>query len=103
MQITITAEPLAAALADVDNLRGLSVQAGSASDAQVGEALAASGLGSFDGEHAWLSIDAIREAGSAQSTDPAWAEQWAGTVAYAADHGWVDESGANVRAHVERD
>ena len=86
MQITITAEPLAAVLADVDNLRGLSVQAGSASDAQVGEALAASGLGSFDGEHAWLSIDATRCAkgrrkGSAVPLTPnAWSRTPAGRI-----------------------
>ncbi|MFZ4719509.1 MAG: hypothetical protein ACOYMR_08785 [Ilumatobacteraceae bacterium] len=59
-------------------------------------------LGTVDGDHVWLSIDALREAAGATVPDDeraAWAEGFDGMIAFAAKHGWVQ--GPTVRAHIE--
>ncbi len=54
-----------------------------------------------DGEHVWLDVAAARSAGAAASDDPAFGEQYDAMIAFAAKHGWLDEAGTHVRAHIE--
>ena len=54
-------------------------------------------LGRLDGDHVWLSVEHLRQAGPA---DPGWAEGFDGMIGYARSKGWVE--GDAVRAHVVR-
>lgn len=55
-------------------------------------------LGTVDGAHAWLDVDQLRAHG--RPDDEGWSARFAGMIAYAASQGWVDPSGARVRAHL---
>jgi hypothetical protein len=59
-------------------------------------------LGEIDGDHAWLAIDALRRAGAVSASSPDWADRFDAMIDYAAGKGWLDPSGASVRAHIER-
>ena len=53
-----------------------------------------------DDDHVWLDIDAARETGSELAADDSFAGSFDAMIAFARDHGWVDEAGTHVRAHV---
>src|SRR5215467_3216920 len=52
-------------------------------------------------EHAWVSVDALRELAGAAAT-PEWEASLEGMLGYARSKGWVDDELDAVRAHVER-
>ena len=51
-------------------------------------------------EHTFVAPTLLAELAGDRADDPAWRSNLEGMLAYAADHGWLDEAG-NVRAHVE--
>lgn len=55
-----------------------------------------------DGDHVWIDVARLRALGLAQVGDPSYGEQFEAMIAYATKKGWLDESGACVRAHIER-
>jgi len=59
-------------------------------------------FGSFDGDHAWLGVHALRQAAHAAGVPEAWDEQYDGMLAYAKTKGWLSSSGTALRAHVEQ-
>jgi hypothetical protein len=50
--------------------------------------------------HVWISPAEIERLAGDWAADPSWREGLERMLAYAREHGWVDERGA-VRAHVE--
>ena len=71
-----------------------------------GEGDLAAAVGTFgtldeDGEHAWISVQAIREAAVGR-VDEAWDDRFEAMLGYARSKGWYDEPGAAIRAHLER-
>jgi hypothetical protein len=84
------------ALIDAENLKALSVQLRhcDATNAQLGD------LGRIEGEHAWLDIAQLR-ALSPLAEDQEWNEGFEATMAYADSKGWVNDSGTEVRAHLD--
>jgi hypothetical protein len=84
-----------ARLADADNFRAFSVVV--TGDADVAEALA--GLGTVEGEHAWLDPAAVTAL--AGEVGQRWRADFDAMIAYAASKGWTDDGG-RVRAHIER-
>jgi hypothetical protein len=48
----------------------------------------------------WISIDALKAAGDREN-NPDWQLAFAGMVSYAASNGWLDDSGIEMRAHLE--
>ena len=62
--------------------------------------LGSSGWGTYDGSHAWIRIEALREAASGRVAD-GWDERFAGMVDFADKHGWLDASRTSIRCHVE--
>jgi hypothetical protein len=84
-----------ARLADADNFRAFSVVV--AGDPDVAEALA--GLGTVDGEHAWLDPGAVKAL--AGEVGERWHADFDAMIAYATSKGWTDDGG-RVRAHIER-
>jgi hypothetical protein len=68
---------------------------------RLGAALERSGVGSLaDGEDVWISVDAVRRLADGQ-VEPAWAEQFAGMLAYARTKGWLNPGEDSIRAHCE--
>lgn len=97
MQLIVTPLPQpTATLAEPDDLKRLNVVAPTtlATEA-LAEAVAP--WGRFDGEHAWLRIEHLREAAIDAGADGA---AFDGMIDYARGAGWVDDH--HVRAHVER-
>jgi hypothetical protein len=88
-----------ASVEDANNLRQLRVEFRGVSDAQADEALRAAGLGTVEGDHAWLVADSLRLAGDSSS---GWAADFYGMLAYAKTRGWMNADGSQVRAHVVR-
>lgn len=96
-----------ASVQDAGNLKQLHVEFRGVSDDAGSLALTAAGLGSVDGDHAWLDVIALRAAGDnsvrREGGDAAdWGRQFDAMIAYAASKGWTDPSGAQVRAHLVR-
>jgi hypothetical protein len=95
-----------ATVEDTGNLKQLHVEFRGVSDHTGAEAVAASGLGRADADHAWLDVSALRAAGDesarAAGGDAGWATQFDAMIAYAASKGWTDPDGTRVRAHIVR-
>lgn len=84
---------------DVDNLRELEVR----SDlpvATVSQRLQAAGLGTAEGEHAWLDTHSLETMASALSDDNEWTTGYARMLDYARSKGWCDDESHTVRAHL---
>lgn len=82
---------------EVDDLRALDAVisprlVGAALDAALG------GLGTGQGDHLWLDIAQLRSRG--RPNDPAWCEEFASMIAFAARSGWTNEDRTQVRCHV---
>jgi hypothetical protein len=90
---------VAATVADAENLRQLHAEFRGIGDAEAAAALAAAGLGTVDGEHAWLEASALRAAGDGS---PEWVAGFDGMLAYAATKGWASADGSRVQAHIVR-
>ena len=88
-----------ASVEDPANLRQLHAEFRRVNDNAAAAALAAAGLGTVDGDHAWLDAGALRAAGDGSA---AWATGFDGMLTYAASKGWSSEDGARVRAHIVR-
>ncbi|HEY1670329.1 MAG TPA: hypothetical protein VGG54_31900 [Trebonia sp.] len=88
-----------ASVEDPGNLRQLHAEFRGVGDEVAAGAMAAAGLGTVDGDHAWLDAAALHAAGDTSET---WAAQFDGMLAYAAGQGWISEDGARVRAHIVR-
>ena len=54
-----------------------------------------------DGEHAWISVQAIREAALGR-VDDGWDQRFESMLGYARSKGWYDDDRAAIRAHLER-
>ncbi len=87
------------AVRDADTLKALSVRAASA--ASLVDAALVRGVAD-DGSHVWLDIVELKARGAATVADPAaWGAGFDGMIAFAGQHGWVNDTGDAVRAHVE--
>ena len=87
-------------LVDPADFRGfhVAVAGGPTDDDRLATVLAPHGR--LDGEHAWITTDAVVTlAGSA--ADDEWQSGFDAMVAYARDKGFLDESGTAIRAHLE--
>ena len=87
-------------LVDPADFRGfhVAVAGGSTDDDRLATVLAPHGR--LDGEHAWITTDAVVALAGATADDE-WQAGFDGMVAYARDKGFLDESGTAIRAHLE--
>jgi hypothetical protein len=88
-----------ATVTDPRNLRQLHAEFRGVDDAAAGEALRTAGLGTVDGDHAWLEADALRAAGDGSS---GWTVDFYAMLAYAKTRGWTNEDSSQVKAHIIR-
>jgi hypothetical protein len=82
---------------DAEDLKALSVELRGCSPRQASALLA--DLGRVEGSHAWLHIGALR-AFVPQPRSCGWDERFQQAMAYAEQHGWTDQTGNFVRAHI---
>lgn len=68
--------------------------------ARVFGALVDAAAGRLEGDHAWITIDAIRRMAAGRVGDD-WDARFDGMLAYARTKGWVDDTGNLIRAHIE--
>jgi hypothetical protein len=94
-----TSPSVRATVADTANLRQLHAEFRGVDDAAAGAALAAAGLGTVDGDHAWLPVAELRAAGDGSAR---WLTDFDAMVAYAAGKGWGSADGSALRAHIVR-
>ena len=88
-----------ASVEDPGNLRQLHAEFRGVGDDAAAAAIAAAGLGTVDGDHAWLDAGALRAAGDGSQK---WDTGVDGMLAYAAGKGWTSEDGARGQAHIVR-
>jgi hypothetical protein len=88
-----------ASVEDPGNFKQLHAEFRGVRDDAAAAALTAAGLGSVDGDHAWLDVGALRAAGDGSAD---WASGFEGMLAYAAGKGWASEDGTLVQAHIVR-
>jgi hypothetical protein len=88
-----------AAVADAENLKQLHTEFRGVGDDAAAAALSAAGLGTVEGDHAWLDAAALRAAGDGSD---GWTAGFDGMLAYAASKGWASADGSAVRAHIVR-
>lgn len=70
-------------------------------DGPAGEALAGLGRVDDDREHVHVDPEVLLRLAGDRANDPSWRESLDAMIAFAAKHGWVDESGF-IRAHIEQ-
>jgi hypothetical protein len=56
--------------------------------------------GRVDGEHAWITTEAVM-ALAGDAADDAWQAGFDGMIDYARGHGFLSEDGTSIRAHLE--
>jgi hypothetical protein len=72
-----------------------------AADEGASDALAASGLGRWDGgTEVDLAVGTLHALARATARAPGWEDRWAAMVAYAARSGWLSADKTTVRAHI---
>lgn len=82
---------------EAEDLKALSVELHDCSPQQASALLG--DLGRVEGNHAWLHVGTLHAiAGEPRSCS--WDERFQQAMAYAESHGWTDQTGAFVRAHI---
>ena len=99
MNIIVSTDPTAVTLDDADEFTSFAVTAGERSRDDLDTLLGT--LGTFDGDHAWIDVEALAELAGRKGSDPDWRAGLAAMVDYARGAGFLSEDGTAVRAHVE--
>jgi hypothetical protein len=102
VQVDTTQMPPVVTLEEPDDTKAfhLAVVGGGGDHGLVYGALVDAAAGRLDGEHAWIAVDAVRRM-AAGRTGPGWNADFDAMLDDASNKGWVDETGATIRAHVE--
>jgi hypothetical protein len=102
VQVDTTEMPPVVTLEEPDDTRQfhLVVVGGAVDHGLVYGALVDAAAGRLDGEHAWIAVDAVRRM-AAGRTGPTWDADFEAMLEYASSKGWIDDTGATIRAHVE--
>jgi hypothetical protein len=100
MIIQISADGRPAEVLDIDDLGKFKVIVeGQITGEEIQASLAS--LGRLESpKHVWISIDALKAASDRENNSD-WQLAFAGMVSYAASNGWLDDSGIEMRAHLE--
>jgi hypothetical protein len=68
--------------------------------ARVFGALVDAAAGRLEGDHAYITIDAVRRMAAGRVGDD-WNERFDGMLGYARGKGWIDDTGNMIQAHIE--
>jgi hypothetical protein len=95
--IDLNERPPTVALMDLDNFRAFQIEATGPTEA-IPEAIAP--YGRWDGDHAWIRPDAVKQAAGSRATQVEWQAGFEAMTTFATEHGYVDGDGS-LRAHVD--
>ena len=115
MIITVPASGGSIAVAESDNFKQFHLAADGLDVREVAAALGGAAYEKGDGAHLWVSIDAVRgwvsegregpEQEGQQQGPQALSQEWEGgfrtMLEFAKGHGWLNEAGTHVQAHIE--
>jgi predicted transcriptional regulator len=102
MMIRIIASSRSVEIDDPANFRAFSVRIeGPFDDTKVEAELLGRVAVKSDGEHAWISEQALREWPSLKS-EAWWQDGLTGMIAAVQKFGWIDNTDHSIRAHIER-
>ncbi|WP_167042318.1 hypothetical protein [Salinibacterium sp. ZJ454] len=98
--IVVVSESGSVEIQDASDLKGLAIRRCGSAD--VTSSLAAAGLGGSpaEGDHDWLSIEALRALCAPEAADSEWDEQCSKMIDFASMHGWTTIDERLVKAHV---
>jgi hypothetical protein len=68
--------------------------------ARVFGALVDAAAGRLEGDHAYITIDAVRRMAAGRVGDD-WNDRFDGMLDYARSKGWIDDTGNTIQAHIE--
>ena len=63
-------------------------------------ALVDAAAGRLEGDHAWITVDAVRRMAK-DRVGPGWDTDFEAMLSFAASKGWLDPAGGSIQAHVE--
>lgn len=101
VQVDLRTQPPVVTLEEPDDCTRFHLQVLGGTDlARVFGALVDAAAGRLEGDHAYVTIDALRRLAS-ERVAADWPERFEGMLADARRKGWIDETGNLVQAHIE--
>ena len=101
VQVDLATAPPTVSLEEPDDCKRFHLAVvGGRDAAMVFGALVDAAAGRLEGDHAWITVDAVRRM-AAGRVGPDWAADFDGMLAFAQSKGWIDPTGAAIQAHVE--
>jgi hypothetical protein len=99
--VDMAGDPASVALAEPEDCRRFHILVtGEGTLEALGQAIALSGAGQVDGDHAYIAIDWIR--GRAEGRVPSdWPASFDAMIGFARSKGWLDGEGGAIQAHIE--
>lgn len=105
MIITVPADGGRVAVAEPDNFKQFHLTADGLDVREVVAALGDAAHEKGDGAHLWVSIDAVRswvsDSCGPQALSQEWEDGFSDMLEFAKGHGWINEAGSHVQAHIE--
>ena len=101
VQVDVAATPPVVRLEEADDCTRFHLTVAGGTDlARVFGALVDAAAGRLEGDHALVTIDAVRRMAVGRVGDD-WNERFAGMLGYALSKGWIDDTGNAIQAHIE--
>lgn len=105
MIITVPASGGSIAVAEPDNFKQFHLAADGLDVREVAEVLGEAAHEKGDGAHLWVSTEAVRgwvsDACGEQELSQEWEDGFSSMLEFAKGHGWINEAGTHVQAHIE--
>ena len=101
VQVDVNVQPPVVTLEEPDDCTRFHLAVVGGSDlARVFGALVDGAAGRLEGDHALVTIDAVRRMAAGRVGDD-WDDRFAGMLGHAKSKGWIDDSGNAIQAHIE--
>lgn len=101
VRVDVAVQPPVVTLEEPDDCRRFHLAVAGGTDlGRVFGALVDAAAGRLEGDHALVTIDAVRRMAKGRVGDD-WDGRFDGMLAYARGKGWIDETGHAIQAHVE--
>lgn len=99
MIINVSSDTAGLSVSDPDNFKAFHIEADGLDVRQVAAALGEHGHEKGDGAHVWISQALVRQLVGDRGSD--WEQNFEGMLSFAQKHGWINEAGTHIQAHIE--
>jgi hypothetical protein len=101
VQVDVNAQPPVVTLEEPDDCARFHLTVVGGNDlARVFGALVDAAAGRLEGDHALVTIDAVRRMAAGRVGDD-WDDRFAAMLGFAKSKGWIDDTGNAIQAHIE--